>query len=437
MKKALCMALSLGLSIALTGCGGSKKGDSSSTGTENNEKVKLRIMSMTQVENPEGPLEKEIVQGYLDKHPNVDIEWIGVGANDMTQKLSAMAAGNDLPDIISTPVEMVTSANDMDILMDLNKVFPKDFLSDFYPEVIENNTINDKLLILPYQGMNAGLLYRSDWLEAAGMQPPETWDDFVKVAKAMTKDTDGDGKSDRYGFAMMAAKNASAESRFLYVTRSFGVNELYKDSDGKWKSDVGNDQFKKALQLFCDFADKDGIASPGVLETGYGEAANLMVSEKAGMIITGSNAVGTIIAQNPELKGKLASCPIPRGTEHISDPREVGYSISKNCKNIDVAKDLLMYICKDENLIKWTDATGRVPTKKSVENNPSLQTPEMKGFVEGSKYFYERPKHPGYVEVQDVLGEAYQSVISGVSDIDKASKKAKSDIEEIIESYKE
>lgn len=453
-KPMIAVALSLFLATGLTGCGGTKAESVESTAVQteestktaetdkaaktdkaDNNHVKLRIMSMTQVENPEGPLEKEIVQGFLDEHPNVEIEWIGVAANDMSKKLSAMAAGDDLPDIISTPVEMLASAKEMNILMDLNQVFPAEFLQDFYPEVLAQSTFDDELLLLPYQGMNAALLYRSDWLKEAGMEEPETWEDFIKVAKAMTKDINGDGQADQWGFAMLGTRNASAESRFLYITRSFGVKELYQDTDGTWKTDVGNDQFKKALQMFCDFSLKDGITAPGVLETGYGEAANLVVAEKAGLLITGSNAVGTIIAQNPGLEGKLASCAIPMETQHVSDSREVGYSISRSCKNVDTAKELLMYLCQDDNLLKWNEDTGRVPTKKSVENSPSLSTPEMKGFMEGTKYFYERPKHAGYVEVQDVLGEAYQSVLSGDATVDEASVKAQSAVEDIIKSY--
>ncbi len=433
---------------ALTGCGNTDEGQTSGNTASDNTvnagnaktsgntgKTVLRIMSMQQAENPEGPLETEIAEEWLAKHPDVEIEWISVSANDMTKKLSAMATGGGLPDIITTPTEMLASAKDMGFLVDLNEVFPKEFLEDFYPEVLTQTTIDGELLMLPYQGMNAALLYRSDWLEETGLEVPTNWEEFREVAKAMTKDTDNDGTIDRYGFAMMGTRNASAESRFLYITRSFGVRELYQEVDGTWKTDIGNDDFKKALETFCDFALKDGVVNPGVLETGYGEAANLIVTEKAGMIITGSNAVGTILTQNPELEGKLASCLIPAGIQIVSDPREAGYSISTDCKNKELAADYIMFVCSDDNLAKWTEKCGRIPTKKSASDDPALQTPELAGFAAGTAYFYERPKHSGYVEVQDVLGEAYQSVLAGNATVEQASETAREKVEEIIQSY--
>ena len=43
--------------------------------------------------------------------------------------------------------------------------------------------------------------YNEDILNALGEKAPETWDDFARICQEATKDTDGDGKVDQYGFA--------------------------------------------------------------------------------------------------------------------------------------------------------------------------------------------------------------------------------------------
>ena len=45
------------------------------------------------------------------------------------------------------------------------------------------------------------LYYNEDILNALGEKAPETWDDFARICQEATKDTDGDGKVDQYGFA--------------------------------------------------------------------------------------------------------------------------------------------------------------------------------------------------------------------------------------------
>ena len=72
---------------ALTGCGNTDEGQTSGNTASDNTvnagnaktsgntgKTVLRIMSMQQAENPEGPLETEIAEEWLAKHPDVEIE---------------------------------------------------------------------------------------------------------------------------------------------------------------------------------------------------------------------------------------------------------------------------------------------------------------------------------------------------------------------------
>ena len=46
------------------------------------------------------------------------------------------------------------------------------------------------------------LYYNEDILNELGEQPPQTWDDFKRICEKATKDTDGDGKVDQYGYAV-------------------------------------------------------------------------------------------------------------------------------------------------------------------------------------------------------------------------------------------
>jgi ABC-type glycerol-3-phosphate transport system substrate-binding protein len=419
------------VALSLIACDRSKKSESATQ----TQPRSLQIMSMQQVENPEGPLEREIAEEFLKAHPGVTIEWIGVGANDFATKLQAMATGGTLPDIATVPNETLSVFHELDILLDLYNILPSDFLSNFNQSVLADETYDGKLLLLPYQGQNAALLYRTDWLEETGMNPPATWDEFRTVAKAMTKDTDRDGQLDRWGFAMIGTRDSSGESRFLYFLRTHGAKELYQDATGKWKTDIGNDNFKKALKFFTDLYLVDHVAAPGVLETSYSQAASLLVNERAGLLITGSNAIGTILTQNPNLTGKLASCLIPKETEYYSEARELGYAITKNCKNIDLAREYILHIAKDENVLKWNTRTGRVPLTASASKSSQLDTPEMAGFVAAAQYFAPRPHHPGFTEMRDIVGEAYQSVLAGNATIDQAATKAKARAEDVIASY--
>src|SRR5690606_29147529 len=113
-----------------------------------------------------------------------------------------------------------------------------------------------------------GLLYRTDLFEEAGLTPPETWDEFIEVAKKLTVDTDGDGSIDRWGFAMVGSNNGSGGSRFVPVMRSFGAQELVESGDG-WTTEFDTDAAAAAFQLYGDLVNEYEVVPPGPLQTSY------------------------------------------------------------------------------------------------------------------------------------------------------------------------
>ena len=71
-----------------------------------------------------------------------------------------------------------------DHLVDLKK-YSKGAEAQHFPAIVANNTVDGKLLGMPFF-TDAGLLYyRKDLLEKYKLKPPETWDDLVAAAKTV------------------------------------------------------------------------------------------------------------------------------------------------------------------------------------------------------------------------------------------------------------
>jgi maltose-binding protein MalE len=89
----------------------------------------------------------------------------------------------------------------------------------------------------------------------------------------------------------------------------------------------------------------------------------------------------------------------------------------------------------DQNTLYFITTSGRTPTKPTLANAPELKTPAFTGFLEAENYCYTLPLHPGYTEVTDVLGEAYQNTIANGMSIDEAASRAQQRIQAIIKKY--
>lgn len=63
--------------------------------------------------------------------------------------------------------------------------------------------------------------------------------------------------------------------------------------------------------------------------------------------------------------------------------------------------------------------------------------PELAGFLEARQTVYETPNIPGYSEINDVHGQAYQSVFTGESTVEEAAAKAQKRAQEICDAANE
>jgi multiple sugar transport system substrate-binding protein len=424
-------SLVLILLIVLSGCGQK----TSTEGKDTNGKVTLKIISVSQTEQPDGENEKKLAEEYMKQNPKVKIEFIGVPMNDLYKKLTTLATGGDLPDAFTMTPEFMRTAHEMGMTANLTKVFGKEYLKDFYDNIVKESSVDGELQLLPWNATPQALIYRGDWFEKEGLKAPRTWDEFIAAAQKLTKDTDNDGKLDQWGFGMIGTRNGSGATRFFPVMRSFGAAEI-REENGKWVSDVGTDEAKAAFQLYGDLVNKYKVVPPGVTETGFPEAASLMATNKIAMMFTGPNALGTIYAQNPDLKGKIYSTPIPKDKQHVSTFGVIGYGISETSEHKKEVADWLKFLVNKENSLKWNELSGRLPTRKDVGDMQQLSSPEMAGFSEAIKYAYSIPNFSTYAQFSDIVSEGYQTMITGGGTAKDVVKKADDRAKELISKEK-
>jgi multiple sugar transport system substrate-binding protein len=399
-------------------------------------KITLQILSVEQTEKPEGPAEKSMADDYMAQHPNIKIEFIAVPYNDLYKKVTALATGGDMPDAFFNTPEFMRNANGMNITTDLTQLLGKDYIAEFYPNMINEASVDGKLQFLPWFATPQALIYRGDWFEKEGLKAPENWDDFLKIAQKLTKDTNGDGIVDQWGFGMIGTRNSSGAARFIPFLRTFGVKEIKKDQNGKWITELDKPQAKEAYQFFADLNNKYGVVPPGALETGFPEAATMMAKNKIGMIISGPNALGTITSQNPDLKGKLYSAPIPMKEKHSATFGLFGYSISEKSKHKQEVADFMKFLVNKENSLKFNALSGRLPTKIEVGKDQQLTTPDFAGFVKAIEYAFPTPSFDAYSQFNDIVTEAYQLTISKSAATDDAMKKAANRANDLISKSK-
>lgn len=418
-RRLMAGAITLTISLSAAACSGAQP-------AAEDGPITLRVMSATVVEKPDGDVERAIAEQFMAENPNITIEFIGTPMNDMYARLTTLATGGDLPDVFTNSPEFSTQADSLGIVEPLDDLLGEEYVNGFVPQALEQSQLNDTTQFAPFFTIPTGLLYRTDLFEEAGIEPPTTWDEFRAAAKELTVDTNGDGTPDRYGFAMVGSNNGSGGSRFIPIMRTFGAQELRRDGE-QWVTDFNTPEATAAFQLYGDLVNTDKVVPPGPFQTSYGEAVALMASDKAAMMVTGPHTIGAIIAQNPELEGKLAGVPLPTapGQQSASSLGILGFSISAESEHKEAAAEYVKFLLNKQNQLTWNAETGRLPARIDAAEDPAVtDRPELAGFLEAQQFAFRLPEVAYYPQVQVLAAQGYQAVIAGQSTPQQAAQTA-------------
>ncbi len=462
-KKVVALTLAVVMTAAtVIGCGNGTQDVSDNTGTDNtqstsdsadtasedtgndsevsaadsDEEINLEVMITSLNDSADGPFLLEVIEEFESLHPNVHIEPIAVAMNDLYTQLLTMATAGDLPDVFTMQDAYMAKAVEMEMVTDMTDLLGEEWLEGTLPVAIEGCKVDDMLVFMPWQNNTMAMIYRKDLFEEKNLEIPETWDEFIEVAKALTEDLDGDGTIDRYGATFCGTRNDSAESRFQTLAMTFDA-WLVKEENGEMVTQVGSEQFKEAMEFFIDAAVNEGIMPDGFVETGYSESYTMCAADQACMFFGASNVFGAMFKANPEMKDKWGSFPMPHaeGVEPITSFGTLGMSISSTSEHPEMAAEFLKFLTNKENSIAWNEVTGRLPCQIEALDEIISGNELYKGFADSSDFAVLLPTFGGTAELRDISGECWQTVIAEGVSLDDALATASSKAEEVMSKY--
>ena len=79
---------------------------------------------------------------------------------------------------------------------------------DAFGALVDNFVYEGQTYAFPIRAGCGILFYRKDWFRQAGVSPPKDLDELLQVARKITKDTNGDGKTDRFGMSLKLESDA-------------------------------------------------------------------------------------------------------------------------------------------------------------------------------------------------------------------------------------
>lgn len=230
---------------------------------------------------------------------------------------------------------------------------------------------SDNLYVMPWNTQVLYVYYRPSMFEAVGIGVPKTYEEFLEACKKLTRDTDGDGKIDVYGFGMRGS-NGGQEPWGSFIHARGG--------------DFKNMNSQEAIEGMQDFVDlfENGYVPPSAPADGFQQIISNFKSGKTAMTIhhTGS-AKGMV-----EIFGDdVSAFPFPAGKGQWTSMGDTNNVIFEECENKEAAFEWLTYLATGKGQKTWNLATFNVPVSKEVKALPEFQNDRfMKASIDGSPY---------------------------------------------------
>lgn len=150
--------------------------------------------------------QKAFTEAYTKLHPDIRIQDIRFPWRNIWQKLEFMIVAEIPPDVSGIEQPMLPKFVYLDAVEPLDKWIENDTGFDsslLFPECMNEGNWNNIQYAIPKAFSTVCLFYNKDLFDEAGVEyPTRDWTraDLMAAAKKLTRDRDGDGRVDQWGF---------------------------------------------------------------------------------------------------------------------------------------------------------------------------------------------------------------------------------------------
>ncbi|MBI5667779.1 MAG: sugar ABC transporter substrate-binding protein [Chloroflexi bacterium] len=347
---------------------------------------------------------------YMELNPNIEFDVRGVPFPELdSTQLAAMESGQG-PDIMIVNSVTVGSFIDRGYLMPMNDLIETNGLdtSIFFPGLYNSAVVGDQVFGLPLDTGTRLLYYNKAMFEAAGVEPPKTWDELPEVAAKMT-----DADNGVYGLV------ATTGERWVALYEHLGMyalaNNLNFVNPEATECVLNQGDNVQAIQYWVDLFNK-GVMSQDLLLTDTGSGREQAFGNgKAAMFLGGFWAADVLKADyDMTYPDDYGIVPLA-GTDGDFASSTGGwiFTITRDSKHPQEALDYLAWVLSDgERLSKFTTIMPSTEAASKLSLQGEFYEP-FKMLLAQPNTRHPIPLNPGLPEQAEVLRNVVQSALLG------------------------
>lgn len=360
----------------------------------------------------------EAVKGTFEENNNVQIEVLGLEADDLKQKVALDAVNaNGAYDLVMIDDPVMPEYAEVGVLLNLTENGYEDD-ADFVKQSLDigkNPYALGDTYALPFAGNVQLLFYNQNFLESIEEEVPVTWNGILEIAKKAKQD----GVN---GYVIRGQQGNPIVSDFLPILWAFGGDVF----DENWNVIVDSEEGKEALQLYCDLLAEGVNYEKNDIVSSVADGSSVMALGWPSWFISGTDA-------------QAAYASIPAKISDTSDENATGMignwmmGVTANSTQKELAIKLLTYLTSAEVQAEAVQYGG-VPTRTSVFTDSGIlsQYPYFTTIYEATVNSVVRPRTAEWSNIEVAFGTELSNVISEIKTVDEGLADAKKAIEDIM-----
>ncbi|MCP2166445.1 ABC transporter substrate-binding protein [Goodfellowiella coeruleoviolacea] len=344
--------------LALSGCGGFF-GGGSSAGTG-----KTTITFWDNNGGPDRtPLWEHVIAEFEKQQPDIHVEYVGIPISQVQQKYDTAIAGGGLPDVGGVSTAYLAGMTAQQALEPLDERLSTSGLNGKLVKGLVDSMRaaggDDKLYAVPTSSNNGVFWYRKDWFAEAGLEPPQTWDQFYDVVGKLTDKT-----RNRYGFTIRGGPGSIPQVLEVMYGYS-GIRSIFDEQGRATVNDPRNvEAVQKLVSLYntaTPTADVNNDYPKMVAQFDGGSVA--IMQHNLGSYRNHKDSLG---ADNV-VGAPVFPSPVTTTRNVLSNPVD-GVGVFRTSKNKDAAWKFVEFAASAPMNSYWTEKAGVLPANTDVSS---------------------------------------------------------------------
>jgi multiple sugar transport system substrate-binding protein len=383
---------------------------------------------------------EQLTPAFLRSHPDIRIRVNeSMGDAGYEAKLLMLIAGKLAPDLFRVHQQNFPFYAAKGILLPLDDFLDDDeeiSLADFDPQLLDGMRYNGKLLGLPTDFSPIAILYNKDLFDRFNVPHPHpnwTTDDFLDAARRLTRDTDGDGHTDMFGFATIDSYN-----RWPAWVWNNGGEIL--SADGK-RCLMDGAEAIEGLRLYVDLARRQKVSptpgpTPG-LSMGQ-EQSDLFASRRVAMIAESRYIYKRLIGSRT-LPFRWDVAPMPKRRSQVTTFIWGGNCMLKSTKHPRQAWEFLKFMSGPAGAAINRQAGNALPAYRPAAIG-EIARPSMRGIpahdrcvLDAISYGRAAPFPPQYAEFTEAM-TLLRDAFLGLRTVDDACRRFTEEVNTVLAS---